>query len=145
MRKRLSWVLIGVLLGVFGPGYWPLAKSSILWGLAYVRPGSLEYCGQLGRHIAEILDRPDEWRADDAGGIKHAKLPLAITVVGNIVVGDAGNIAFRLSNYDRDVIKKRAAAVLDAIQERENAVLVKQLDLQNRLKIDARLAAALAK
>lgn len=143
MRRRLVWIAIGVILGLMGPAYAPLSKTILLRGLAYVQPGSLEYCSDLGKHIAGLIEKADDWLLKQDGGIKHKSKDVGIDGVGRVFIGDT-DVSQRLTSYDGEVIKRRVAGLHVQFRDLEDARLVHQLDLQEKLKIDSKLASSLA-
>lgn len=143
MRQRLLWVCIGLIVGLIGPGYAPLSKSLILRGVAYVNPGSLDYCSPLGRHVAEKIESANDWQLGEHEAIRHKASNLLISPAGQVFVGDT-DVAPRLTTYDKDVIHQRLVVLHAQFREQEDARLVRQLDLEQKLKIDSKLAANLA-
>ena len=140
MRKRAFWLALGMVLMYVAPGYLPLTKAIVLKTMAYCSPGSLEYCIPLGRHVAEAMANPDDWRYDH-DGLRHQVIDLWIGPAGEIQIGKTLSVQDRLPNYDRAVISKRAFAIREHLQEHDNARLARQLD--PRLKLGEQLAADL--
>ena len=141
VAKRVAILLVIGLTVAYVPQYGPVVKAFTGHMLGQVTSYTLDRCSDLGRHIAEMIDAPENWTPSERGFFSHKKSELK-TDGENVIVGEA-NITERLTDSDRAVIAKRVASLSGQFRKQEDERLVRQLAIQQKTGIDSKLARGL--